>query len=126
MLSTRDLEKTLWFYRDLLGMRLDAFTPPGGGATRLALCFGQSKINLHDVNEPYEPHARTPVAGSLDICLLSDVPVDQWCQRVAEFGIEVELGPTPRTGARGPLLSIYLRDPDGNLVEISNLAEAEG
>jgi len=101
-------------------MTVQEFVPPGGGATRLALSFGSHKINLHDVNAPYEPHARTPVAGALDICLLSDVPVEDWCSRVAALGIEVEQGPVPRTGATGPLRSIYLRDPDGNLVEISN------
>ena len=126
VLPAKDLKKTIWFYCDVLGMKLQKFVPPGGGATRLALSFGQNKINLHDVNQPYEPHAKVPVAGALDICLLSDEPVDQWCKRLAALGIEVELGPVPRTGATEPLRSIYLRDPDGNLVEISNLWRSEG
>ena len=126
MLSATDIDKTRWFYCEVLGMKLESFVPPGGRSPRLALCFGQSKINLHDANQPYKPHARRPVAGSLDICLLSDTAVEHWCERVAEFGIEVELGPVRRTGATGPLQSIYLRDPDGNLVEISNLLDAEG
>lgn len=86
----------------------------------MALCFGANKINLHDVQNPYEPHAGRPVAGSLDICLLSDIPVDDWCARIGAFGLPIELGPVKRTGATGPLLSIYLRDPDENLIEISN------
>lgn len=126
VLSAKDLERTVWFYCEVLGMQLQEFVPADGGETRLALSFGTNKINLHDVNQPYQPHARTPVAGSLDICLLSDNPVDAWCKRVAVFGIEVELGPTARTGSTGPLRSIYIRDPDGNLVEISNVLDAEG
>ena len=120
MLSATDLKKTVWFYCDVLGMELQKFVPPDGGAARMALCFGANKINLHDVQNPFKPHAGRPVSGSLDICLLSDVPVEEWCTRIPQFGLEVELGPVQRTGATGPLHSIYLRDPDQNLVEISN------
>ena len=120
VLSANDLGKTIWFYCDVLGMELQRFTPPAGGDERLALGFGSNKINLHDVRKPFEPHTRNPTTGSLDICLLSDKPVDQWREHVLSFDIPIELGPVQRTGATGPLLSIYLRDPDGNLVEISN------
>ena len=120
MLSASDLKRTVWFYCEVLGMDLQTFVPPGGGTERMALCFGSNKINLHDVQNPFEPHAGRPVAGSLDICLLSDIPVDDWCNRIAEFGLHIELGPVRRTGATGPLSSIYLRDPDDNLIEISN------
>ncbi|MDG1414246.1 MAG: VOC family protein [Alphaproteobacteria bacterium] len=120
VLSANDLGKTIWFYCDVLGMELQRFTPPAGGDERLALGFGSNKINLHDVRKPFEPHTRNPTIGSLDICFLSDKPVDQWREHVLRFDIPIELGPVQRTGATGPLLSIYLRDPDGNLVEISN------
>lgn len=120
VLSANDLGKTIWFYCDVLGMELQRFTPPAGGDERLALGFGSNKINLHDVRKPFEPHTRNPTIGSLDICFLSDKPVDQWREHVLSFDIPIELGPVQRTGATGPLLSIYLRDPDGNLVEISN------
>ena len=120
VLSANDLGKTIWFYCDVLGMELQRFTPPAGGDERLALGFGSNKINLHDVRKPFEPHTRNPTIGSLDICFLSDKPVDQWREHVLSFDIPIELGPVQRTGATGPLLSIYLRDPDGNLVDISN------
>ena len=120
VLSSTDPERTIGFYRDVLGMSLQTFTPPDGSAPRRALCFGHQKINIHDAGAPYVPHARNPVAGAVDICLLSDVPVADWQRRFADHGIAVEHGPVAKTGATGPLWSVYVRDPDGNLIEISN------
>jgi len=120
VLSSADPEKTIGFYCDVLGMTLQTFAPPDGSAPRRALCFGRQKINIHDAGAPYVPHARNPAAGAVDICLLSDVPVADWQRRFADHGIAIEHGPVAKTGAMGPLWSVYVRDPDGNLVEISN------
>ena len=119
VLSAGDMDKTVHFYCDILGMSLSRFTPAGGGAERLALCFGQQKINLHDAAAPYCPHAENPVAGAVDICLLTDAPLREWQAHLAAHNIEIEEGPVPRSGAIGAITSLYLRDPDGNLVEIS-------
>ncbi len=120
VLSVTDLDETIRFYCDGLGMELQLFTPPAGGSSRKALIFGQQKINLHDAAAPYAPHAGQPVAGSGDLCFLSALPLADWLVHLAARNIEVESGPVPRTGATGPLMSIYLRDPDGNLIEIAN------
>ncbi|MBU96438.1 MAG: VOC family virulence protein [Rhodospirillaceae bacterium] len=120
VLSVTDPDETIRFYCDGLGMELQLFTPPAGGPSRKALIFGQQKINLHDAAAPYAPHARQPVAGAGDLCFLSALPLADWLVHLAARNIEVESGPVPRTGATGPLMSIYLRDPDGNLIEIAN------
>ncbi len=120
VITAQDLDKTIHFYCDILGMALKRFSPPDGSADRVAVSFGQQKINLHDVASPYIPHARCPVAGAVDICFLSDVTVENWCKRFEDFSVSIENGPVSKTGATGPLWSIYVRDPDGNLIEISN------
>jgi catechol 2,3-dioxygenase-like lactoylglutathione lyase family enzyme/ketosteroid isomerase-like protein len=111
----RDLGATVQFYRRALGMEVITF-----GQGRTALRFGDQKINLHPVGPGFNLVAARPTSGSADICLLSGEPVSQWIAHLKACGITVEAGPVPRTGARGPIESIYLRDPDGNLVEISN------
>ena len=120
VLTAADPDKTIVFYCDVLGMELQTFTPPDGSQARRALCFGNQKINIHEAGAPYVPHARNPVAGAVDICLMSDVPVADWHCRFADHGIAIEHGPVAKTGAMGPLWSVYVRDPDGNLIEISN------
>lgn len=117
VLTVADIERTVAFYRDVLGMQPVTF---GGGRT--ALTFGRSKINLHQVGREFEPKARHPVAGSADLCLVTAEPIEQVCRELAEHGVAVEEGPVDRTGAIGRLRSVYVRDPDGNLVEISNHA----
>ena len=119
VLSAGEIDKTVHFYCDILGMSLSRFTPVGGGAVRLSLCFGQQKINLHDAANPYHPHAENPVTGAVDICLLTDTPLEEWMGHLDAHNIEIEEGPVERSGAIGPITSLYLRDPDGNLVEIS-------
>ena len=101
-------------------MELQTFHPADGSPARRALCFGRQKINLHDAASPYVPHARRPVAGAVDLCLLSDVPIAEWQQRFAANDVPLAHGPVRKTGAMGPLWSVYVRDPDGNLIEISN------
>ena len=96
------------------------FSPLDGSADRLAECFGAQKINFHDAASPYMPHARCAVPGAVDICFLSDMSIEDWCIRFSEFSLPIEDGPVAKTGAVGSLWSVYVRDPDGNLVEISN------
>lgn len=115
VLTVADIGRTVAFYTDVLGMRAETF-----GEGRTALHFGQSKINLHQAGREFEPKAAHPVAGSGDLCFIAADPVDDVLARLAEHGVAVELGPVDRTGATGRLRSVYLRDPDGNLIEISN------
>ena len=89
------------------------------GTDRVALMFGTQKINLHPAQAPFEPHAAAPTVGSADLCFLTDQPLEMWQNHFATLGIAVEEGPVKRTGATGPLMSIYVRDPDGALIEIS-------
>ena len=126
VLTSADVDKTIAFYCDVLGMELQTFNPPDGSAPRRALCFGRQKINIHDCVAPYVPHAGNPVSGAVDICLLSDHLVADWQRRFADHAIPVEHGPVAKTGATGPLLSVYVRDPDGNLIEISNQLDTLG
>jgi catechol 2,3-dioxygenase-like lactoylglutathione lyase family enzyme/ketosteroid isomerase-like protein len=115
VLTVRDLGATVEFYRRVLGMEAVTF-----GQGRTALRFGDQKINLHPVGRGFNLVAARPTPGSADVCLLSREPVSRWVAHLQACGVAVEEGPGPRTGARGPIDSIYLRDPDGNLVEISN------
>lgn len=118
VLYVADPEATARFYAQHLGMTVERFGPD----RRIALRFGAQKINLHAVAQPYRPHSDNPAAGAGDFCLLTDEPVDAFKVRLEAAGVTVESGPVPRTGAEGPIRSIYLRDPDGNLVEVSNRA----
>ncbi|MCF6444891.1 VOC family protein [Nereida sp. MMG025] len=120
VLTVADIDATVAFYEGVLGMQSEVFYP-ADGTTRTALKFGVQKINLHPKGREYEPKAQTPVAGSADLCFLSETAVDDWADALGKKGIAIEDGPVQRTGAAGPILSIYLRDPDGNLIEISNL-----
>lgn len=116
VLTVRDVEASVRFY-ERLGMRREAF---GGGRT--ALRFGRQKINLHLAGEEIEPHAAAPTPGSADLCLIVDSPLAEVAMELADAGIPVEAGPVHRTGATGPIDSLYVRDPDGNLVELSRPA----
>jgi catechol 2,3-dioxygenase-like lactoylglutathione lyase family enzyme len=119
VLTVRDLDATVRFYVDGLGMELRAFD---GG--RHALHFGGQKINLHLAGQEFEPKAARPVPGSADLCFLSDRPVEEILRHLQDLGGTLVAGPVARTGACGPLLSVYFRDPDGNLIEIANHAGA--
>jgi catechol 2,3-dioxygenase-like lactoylglutathione lyase family enzyme len=119
VLTVADLAATQRWYCDGLGMELVAF-----GDGRHALAFGRQKINLHIRGRELEPKATTPMPGSGDFCLISDQPLEDWMAHFSRLGIELLLPPSPRTGATGPIRSIYLRDPDGNLIEIANYQTA--
>jgi len=120
VLTAQNIEQTITFYCDVLGMQLETFIPPDGSPARKALKFSDQKINLHDAKAPYIPHAENPTTGAIDICLLSDLPIQEWIKRFDLHNISIENGPVQKTGATGPLMSIYVRDPDGSLIEISN------
>ena len=113
VLTVGDVDATVAFYEGL-GMRAERF-----GDGRLALRFGAQKINLHAAGAEIVPHARLPTAGSADVCLLIDGSLDDAERELREAGVAIELGPVVRTGAEHPLRSLYVRDPDGNLVELS-------
>jgi catechol 2,3-dioxygenase-like lactoylglutathione lyase family enzyme len=118
VLTTRDADKCVDFYTRVLGMKLETF-----GQGRTALRFGEQKINLHDRNTVTDGYAAQPTPGSLDICFLADRPLDEVIAQLRAAGIPVELGPVQRTGARFALRSVYVRDPDRNLIEISEPAQ---
>lgn len=115
VLTVRDLERTTSFYEQALGMRPVVF-----GDGRRALAFGDQKLNLHLAGHEFEPKAHSPTPGSVDLCLLTDDPLDRVIAHLRRTGVAIELGPVAKTGARRPLRSIYLRDPDGNLIEVAN------
>ncbi|MEM6587555.1 MAG: VOC family protein [Pseudomonadota bacterium] len=119
VLTVADLPQTIGFYESVLGMIAERFTP-SDGTDRWALTFGAQKINLHVAGAEFEPKGKRPTPGSADLCFLSDEPLTEWQTHLEEQGIAVEEGPVRRTGATAPLSSIYIRDPDGNLIEISN------
>jgi catechol 2,3-dioxygenase-like lactoylglutathione lyase family enzyme len=114
VLTVRDLDVTIRFYCDGLGMELRSF-----GEGRMALHFGRQKINLHLAGHEFEPKAALPTPGSADLCFLAEEPLDAMAGRLARLGWPVIEGPVVRTGATGPITSIYVNDPDGNLIEIA-------
>ena len=120
VLTVADIGASVEFYTSVLGMEAVHF-PVADGTTRTALSFGAQKINLHQSGAEFSPHARTPTPGSSDLCFLSDVPLEDWVDWLGAQGATIKEGPVPRTGAQAPIRSIYLDDPDGNLLEISNL-----
>ena len=120
VMTVADMSKTIDFYCSVLGTTMVEFMPPTGGVARKSLHFGKQKINLHDAASPYVPHAKAPQAGSVDLCFISSQLLADWQAHLANHDVSVEEGPVRKTGANGTLMSLYIRDPDGNLIEISN------
>jgi catechol 2,3-dioxygenase-like lactoylglutathione lyase family enzyme len=117
VLTTRDKDACIRFYGEVLGMKLEKFRTPT--EERLALKFGAQKINLHEWGKEFTPRAHVAVPGSLDLCFISSVPLDQVIERLHRSQIKIIQGPVAKTGAKGAIRSVYVRDPDLNLVEIS-------
>ncbi|MBX9633967.1 MAG: VOC family protein [Magnetospirillum sp.] len=114
VLTVADIERTVDFYCGILGMQRVAF-----GAGRVALAFGAQKINLHQQGREFEPKAAVPMPGSADLCFVVGLPLSQVVAQLTDAGVALEEGPVARTGAMGPITSVYVRDPDGNLIELS-------
>jgi catechol 2,3-dioxygenase-like lactoylglutathione lyase family enzyme len=114
VLTVANIDTTMDFYTYVLGMKALTF-----GTGRTALTFGNSKINLHQAGHEFEPKAHRPTPGSADLCLITTDPLDQVIAELAAHDIPVEEGPVERTGATGPIRSVYFRDPDQNLIEVS-------
>jgi catechol 2,3-dioxygenase-like lactoylglutathione lyase family enzyme len=117
VLTVASIDASVDFYQRVLGMQVMRF-----GAGRTALTFGTSKINLHEAGKEFEPKALRPTPGSADICLVVDDDIAEVIAELTAAGITIEEGPVQRTGATGPIVSCYLRDPDQNLIELSNYA----
>ncbi len=115
VLTARDMSATIDFYTNMLGMSLETFAND-----RKALKFGEQKINLHEYGREFEPRAHLAVPGSQDWCFIIDEPLDDLIARLNRSGIEIIEGPGPRTGAMGTIRSIYVRDPDLNLIELAH------
>jgi catechol 2,3-dioxygenase-like lactoylglutathione lyase family enzyme len=119
VLTVADIDVSCAFYEKVLGMEVITF-----GQGRKALKFGHQKINLHRAGREFEPKAQRPVPGSADLCLIADTAVADVIAHLRACGIPILEGPVDRTGATGPIISVYFRDPDGNLIEIANPAAA--
>jgi len=115
VLTVKNVAATCEFYSTVLGMQVVTF-----GENRKALVFGSQKINLHESRKEFEPKAYHPIPGSADLCFLTSTPLNEVIERLTHYGIEIVEGPVQRTGAIGQILSVYLRDPDRNLIEVSN------
>ncbi len=118
VLTVGSVERSVAFYTRILGMRVER--QPGRPT---ALHFGSQKFNIHQAGQEFEPKALRPTAGGGDFCLLTALPSAEVAARLAAFGVAVELGPVAREGACGPMMSVYFRDPDDNLVEVATPGE---
>jgi catechol 2,3-dioxygenase-like lactoylglutathione lyase family enzyme len=118
VLTVTDIEVTTQFYEKAFGFEREFFRGPEG-QPRHALLFGQLKINLQDRNTETPTKARVPTIGSGDFCLIASVPLDDFIKHLEAQKISIDVGPVSRRGALGPIRSVYLRDPDGNLVEVA-------
>ena len=115
VLTVHDIERTISFYSRVLGMEPVTFA---GG--RRGLAFGRQKLNLHQAGREFEPKALAPGPGAIDLCFIASTALDEVIETLKEHGVAIIEGPVDKTGALGPMKSVYFRDPDGNLIEVSN------
>ncbi|OCH03386.1 VOC family protein [Aliivibrio fischeri] len=115
VLTVNSIEVTSQFYSNVLGMDIVTF-----GEGRVALTFGEQKINLHQLGNEFEPKAAQVKNGSADLCFITHTPINEVQSHIESQGVAIIDGPIQRTGAMGKIISVYLRDPDGNLIELSN------
>ena len=115
VLTVFDIDRTLDFYSRVLGMEPITFADG-----RRGLAFGRQKINLHQAGREFEPKALKPNPGSMDLCFITETPLEEVMSHLKAEGVAIAEGPVPKTGALGPMTSVYFRDPDGNLIEVSN------
>jgi len=116
VLTASNVQRTLEFYVEVLGMKPETF-----GENRRAVSFGRQKINLHQRGNEFEPKAKSPTTGSVDVCFIANTPIAEIIEHLKKKGgVDIEVGPVKRTGAAGPIESVYFRDPDGNLIELAN------
>ncbi len=115
VLTVFDVERTIEFYGRVLGMQPVTF-----GQGRRALAFGRQKLNLHQAGREFEPKALKPVPGAIDLCFIASTPLEEVVAHLRSCGVVIAEGPVEKTGALGPMSSVYFRDPDGNLIEVSN------
>ena len=115
VLTVKNIDVTIDFYQQVLGMSTESF-----GNGRTALTYGSQKINLHKLGQEFEPKALNVKTGSADVCFITETPIDEAAYHLEREGIAIIEGPVKRTGAKGKIISIYFRDPDGNLIELSN------
>lgn len=118
VLTVKDIARACDFYSEVLGMKVETFRQG-----RKALAFGNQKINLHKAGREFEPKAAIPLPGSADLCFITDIPLNQVIRHLENHEVPLLEGPVERTGAEGPITSVYIRDPDENLIEISNYIE---
>jgi len=117
VLTTRDLPSCLKFYAEILGMKLEKFQTPT--ETRIALRFGNQKINVHEWGREFTPRAHVAAPGTLDLCFTASLPLEEVIKKLAQNQVKIIEGPVMKTGAMSKIRSVYVRDPDLNLVEIS-------
>lgn len=115
VLTVQDIPTTCAFYSRVLGMEVETFL-----GNRKALKFGTQKFNLHQKGHEFEPKALLPTPGAIDLCLITSLPLEEVIRHLQACQVPLVEGPVRRTGATGPILSVYIRDPDENLIEISN------
>lgn len=115
VLTVANMQRTIDFYKRILGMQEIIY-----GNNRKALTFGDQKINLHEYGNEYEPKAKITYPGSADLCFITTIPISDFKDYLISHGVSIEEGPVKRTGAKGNIISIYIRDPDDNLIEVSN------
>jgi len=115
VLTVSDISSTVDFYQNVLGMETVSFAQG-----RTALTFGSQKLNLHQHGKEFEPRARSPLPGSIDLCFITETPLEEAMSQVRDKGVSIIEGPVDKTGALGRIKSFYFRDPDMNLIEVSN------